>query len=152
LPRIKLGDSADDFFERLEKRIDEGLELVTWYGELYFELHRGTYTTQANNKRNNRKAEILLRDIEYLATMASIKRSSYKYPKKDLDDMWEDVLLCQFHDCLPGSSIEMCYDDSDEVWCSRGYYSIQMLTHTRYTRECSRLEKPSFHKLSKHSV
>lgn len=121
LPRIKLGDSADDFFDRLEKKVQDGLELVTWYGELYFELHRGTYTTQANNKRNNRKAEIMLRDIEYLATIATIKnaygkKSSYKYPKKDLDDMWENVLLCQFHDCLPGSSIEMCYDDSDEIY------------------------------------
>lgn len=120
LPRIKLGDSADDFFDRLEKKVEKGTELVTWYGELYFELHRGTYTTQANNKRNNRKAEIMLRDIEYLATLATIKnefgkKSSYKYPKKDIDDMWENVLLCQFHDCLPGSSIEMCYDDSDEV-------------------------------------
>jgi alpha-mannosidase len=120
LPRIKLGDSADDFFDRLEKRVEEGTKLVTWYGELYFELHRGTYTTQANNKRNNRKSELMLRDIEYLATLATIKnefgrKSLYKYPKKDLDDMWENVLLCQFHDCLPGSSIEMCYDDSDEV-------------------------------------
>jgi alpha-mannosidase len=120
LPRIKLGDSADDFFDRLEKKVENGLDLVTWYGELYFELHRGTYTTQANNKRNNRKAEIMLRDIEYLATLATTKKefgknSGYKYPKKDLDDMWENVLLCQFHDCLPGSSIEMCYDDSDEV-------------------------------------
>lgn len=124
LPRIKLGDSADDFFDRLEKKIENGTELVTWYGELYFELHRGTYTTQANNKRNNRKAEIMLRDIEYLATLATIKngfgkKSEYKYPKKDIDDMWENVLLCQFHDCLPGSSIEMCYDDSDKV---RGYH------------------------------
>ena len=63
----------------------------------------------------------MLRDIEYLATLATIKKSfgkksSYKYPKKDLDDMWENVLLCQFHDCLPGSSIEMCYRDSDEVY------------------------------------
>ncbi|KAF2261900.1 hypothetical protein CC78DRAFT_535273 [Lojkania enalia] len=121
LPRIKLGDSADDFFDRLEKKVEDGTELVTWYGELYFELHRGTYTTQANNKRNNRKAEILLRDIEYIATLATIQTEydeakSYKYPKKDLDDMWEDVLLCQFHDCLPGSSIEMCYDDSDEIY------------------------------------
>ncbi|OAL44140.1 hypothetical protein IQ07DRAFT_578979 [Pyrenochaeta sp. DS3sAY3a] len=121
LPRIKLGDSADDFFDRLEKKVENGTELVTWYGELYFELHRGTYTTQSNNKRNNRKAEIMLRDIEYLATLATIKnkfgkRSSYKYPKKDIDDMWENVLLCQFHDCLPGSSIEMCYDDSDRIY------------------------------------
>lgn len=124
LPRIKLGDSADDFFDRLEKKVEQGTKLVTWYGELYFELHRGTYTTQANNKRNNRKSETMLRDIEYLATLATIKnefgkKSSYKYPKKDLDDMWENVLLCQFHDCLPGSSIEMCYDDSDKVRVSR---------------------------------
>lgn len=121
LPRVKMGDSVDDFFARLEKRVEEGLELVTWYGELYFELHRGTYTTQANNKRNNRKSEIMLHDIEYLATLASIQDvvakdgKKYKYPKKDIDDMWENVLLCQFHDCLPGSCIEMCYDDSDEV-------------------------------------
>ncbi|EUC29909.1 glycoside hydrolase family 38 protein [Bipolaris zeicola 26-R-13] len=123
LPRIKLGDSADDFFDRLEKKVASGDELVTWYGELYFELHRGTYTTQANNKRNNRKSEIMLRDIEYLATLATIKngfgkKSSYKYPKKEIDDMWENVLLCQFHDCLPGSSIEMCYDDSDRIYAS----------------------------------
>ncbi|KAH7123994.1 glycosyl hydrolases family 38 N-terminal domain-containing protein [Dendryphion nanum] len=121
LPRLKLGDSADDFFDKLEKKVENGQDLVTWYGELYFELHRGTYTTQANNKRNNRKAEFLLRDIEYLATLATIKAgysdsSKYKYPKKQLDDIWEDVLLCQFHDCLPGSSIEMCYDDSDEIY------------------------------------
>ncbi|KAF1835446.1 alpha-mannosidase-like protein [Decorospora gaudefroyi] len=121
LPRVKLGDSADDFFDRLEKKVEDGTELVTWYGELYFELHRGTYTTQANNKRNNRKSEIMLRDIEFLATLATIKngfgrKSSYKYPKKDIDDMWENVLLCQFHDCLPGSSIEMCYDDSDRIY------------------------------------
>lgn len=121
LPRLKLGDSADDFFDRLEKKVENGTELVTWYGELYFELHRGTYTTQSNNKRNNRKSEILLRDIEFLATLATIKngfgqKSSYKYPKKEIDDMWENVLLCQFHDCLPGSSIEMCYDDSDKIY------------------------------------
>jgi alpha-mannosidase len=109
-----MGGSVEEFFDRLEKKTSEGVDFVTWYGELYFELHRGTYTTQSKNKRNNRKAEIMLRDIEQLATIASIK-SGFKYPKEDIDDMWESVLLCQFHDCLPGSSIEMCYDDSDEV-------------------------------------
>lgn len=115
LPRVHIGDSVDDFFDRLEKKVEDGLDFVTWYGELYFELHRGTYTTQANNKRNNRKSEIMLRDIELLATIASIK-SGYKYPKREIDFMWEAVLLCQFHDCLPGSSIEMCYDDSDKLY------------------------------------
>lgn len=118
LPRLSMGGSVEDFFDRLEKRASDGLDFVTWYGELYFELHRGTYTTQAKNKSNNRKSENMLRDLEQLATIASIK-SGFKYPKEDIDDMWEAVLLCQFHDCLPGSSIEMCYDDSDEVsWSS----------------------------------
>ncbi|KAM0712350.1 hypothetical protein Q7P37_011445 [Cladosporium fusiforme] len=118
LPRVKMGDSVDDFFSRIEKKQANGtIELCTWYGELYFELHRGTYTTQANNKRNNRNSEILLHDIEYFATLATLGgKKDYKYPKKAIDSMWEDVLLCQFHDCLPGSCIEMCYDDSDELY------------------------------------
>jgi alpha-mannosidase len=122
LPRVHMGNSVDDFFDKLEPKAKS---FVTWYGELYFELHRGTYTTQANNKKFNRKAEFTLRDVELLATLASIKDSSYKYPKEAIDDMWEATLLCQFHDCLPGSSIEMCYDDSDEVgepdWARRVY-------------------------------
>ena len=118
LPRVQMGGSVEDFFDRLERKAATGeTDLVTWYGELYFELHRGTYTTQANNKKNNRKAEVLLHDIEYLATLATIGgKKGYKYPKKEIDMMWESVLLCQFHDCLPGSAIEMCYDDSDELY------------------------------------
>ncbi|KAM5489504.1 Glycoside hydrolase, 38 vacuolar alpha mannosidase [Microsporum audouinii] len=116
LPRVTIGSSVDDFFATLEKKAMEGTEFITWYGELYFELHRGTYTTQSNNKRNNRKGEFLLREVELLATLASLKSSSYKYPKKDIDDMWEPVLLCQFHDCLPGSAIRLCYDESDAFY------------------------------------
>ncbi|KAI0482812.1 glycosyl hydrolases family 38 N-terminal domain-containing protein [Xylariaceae sp. FL0804] len=113
LPRVHMGNTVDDFFDKLQ---DKASTLVTWYGELYFELHRGTYTTQAKMKRHNRRSEILLRDLELLATIASLKDSSYKYPKERFDFMWEAVLLCQFHDCLPGSCIEMCYDDSDELY------------------------------------
>ena len=118
LPRTKIAESVDEFFDRLEHRAATGdADFVTWYGELYLELHRGCYTTQANNKRNNRKSEVLLHDIEYIATLATIGGDEgYKYPKKDLDSMWENVLLCQFHDCLPGSAIEMCYRDSDEAY------------------------------------
>jgi len=116
LPRVEMGRSVDDFFAALQKKAENGTDFVTWYGELYFELHRGTYTTQANNKLHNRKQEIMMHDIEYLATLATLKSKSYKYPKKEIDDMWENILLCQFHDCLPGSSIEMCYDDSDELY------------------------------------
>ena len=116
LPRVHMGNSVDDFFAQLEDKIASGMELTTWYGELYFELHRGTYTTQANNKRNNRKQEVMMHDIEYLATLATLSSKKYKYPKKEIDELWENILLCQFHDCLPGSSIEMCYDDSNELY------------------------------------
>lgn len=116
LPRVKLGNSVDDFFARLEEKASNGTKFVTWYGELYFELHRGTYTTQSRTKWNNRKTEIMMHDVEYLATLATIRDESYKYPKSEIDDMWESILLCQFHDCLPGSSIEMCYDDSDKLY------------------------------------
>ena len=116
LPRVHMGNSVDDFFSKLEQKAADGTEFATWYGELYFELHRGTYTTQAKNKLGNRKSEFLLRDLEFLATLATLKDPRYRYPKKQLDEMWEGVLLCQFHDCLPGSSIEMCYDDSDKVY------------------------------------
>lgn len=112
LPRVHMGNTVDDFFDKLMPKADK---LVTWFGELYFELHRGTYTTQANNKNNNRAAEFMLRAVELLATFASLSDQDYKYPKADIDKMWEAVLLCQFHDCLPGSCIEMCYDDSDKV-------------------------------------
>jgi alpha-mannosidase len=134
LPRVNLRNSVDDFFAALEKKAANGTEFVTWYGELYFELHRGTYTTQANNKRNNRQSEFMLRDVEFLCTLASIKgavdgkKSTYKYPKSAIDFMWEGVLLCQFHDCLPGSSIEMCYDDSDEVSHLCGINTLHLLT------------------------
>lgn len=113
LPRVHLGNTVDHFFDKLQEK---GTSLVTWYGELYFELHRGTYTTQANNKLNNRRSEVLMKDLELLATIASLEHKDYTYPKAEFDEMWEGILLCQFHDCLPGSSIEMCYDDSDELY------------------------------------
>jgi alpha-mannosidase len=112
LPKVQVGSSADSFFSRLEKK---AASLPTWNGDLYFELHRGTYTTQSTTKQRNRKAEFLLRDIEQLATIASIENSDFQYPNRDIQFMWQEILLCQFHDCLPGTAIRMCYDDSDKV-------------------------------------
>ncbi|KAF3923173.1 Alpha-mannosidase [Dactylellina cionopaga] len=116
LPRVHMGSSVDDFFRALEKKVEEGTDFVTWYGELYFELHRGTYTTQSKTKWHVRKGEFLLHDIEYLATHASLANKDYKYPKKDIDDLWENMCLSHFHDCLPGSSIEMVYEDADKMF------------------------------------
>ncbi|KAF3933858.1 Alpha-mannosidase [Dactylella cylindrospora] len=116
LPRVQMGSSVDEFFNSLEAKIAEGTDFVTWYGELYFELHRGTYTTQSKTKWHVRKGEFLLHDIEYLATHASLANANYKYPKADIDELWENMCLCHFHDCLPGSSIEMVYKDADKLF------------------------------------
>ncbi|KAF8475945.1 glycosyl hydrolases family 38 N-terminal domain-containing protein, partial [Kalaharituber pfeilii] len=116
LPRVHMGDSVDDFFSRLEGKVISGQKFATWYGELYFELHRGTYTTQSNNKKFNRKAEVLMREVETMAAYASITDKDYQYPKKDIDHLWRMICLCQFHDCLPGSSIALAYEESDKMY------------------------------------
>ncbi|KAJ3284791.1 Alpha-mannosidase 2C1, partial [Blyttiomyces sp. JEL0837] len=108
---VKFGH-PNDFFEELEKT---SRDLNTWKGELYFELHRGTYTSQAATKKSNRKSEYLLREIEFLSVLALVSPKcdpSYVNPKQELDRLWKLVLLNQFHDVLPGSSIEMVYDDA----------------------------------------
>jgi alpha-mannosidase len=81
-------------------------------GELYFELHRGTYTTQAANKRDNRKCELLLRDVEFLSAMSVKTNARFDYPSEEIEYLWKVVLLNQFHDILPGSSIGPVYEDS----------------------------------------
>ncbi len=100
---------ANEFFTRLEA---VGNDLTTWVGELYFELHRGTYTTQADNKKYNRLSEFLLHEVEFLSATAAVLKG-YPYPKTELDRLWKMVLTNQFHDIIPGSSIDLVYQDSD---------------------------------------
>ncbi|BFZ62128.1 Glycoside hydrolase, 38 vacuolar alpha mannosidase [Saitoella coloradoensis] len=112
LPRVSMGGSVDQFYERLEERTEEGKTLPNWVGELYFELHRGTYTSQAKTKKGNRLSEFLMRDVEFFASLATIYDAKYEYPKKEIDECWQMICLCQFHDVLPGSAIEMVFDDA----------------------------------------
>ncbi|GHV00221.1 hypothetical protein FACS1894211_07080 [Clostridia bacterium] len=86
-------------------------KLKTYKGEMYLEKHQGTYTTQARNKYYNRKMEFALRDAEYFAA-AAWKLKGAAYPAEKLDTIWREVLLYQFHDILPGSSIKRVYDES----------------------------------------
>lgn len=102
--------TAKDFFRRLEA--ESGDKLPTWNGELYLEYHRGTYTTQARNKRANRKSEVLLHEAEFLATYASILDKNYVYPHDIFRTAWRLVCLNQFHDIIPGSSIGDVYTES----------------------------------------
>ena len=77
-----------DFFQRLEADIKDP---ITWRGELYFEYHRGTYTTQADTKRDNRRSEEMLHDIEFLAAMASC-HPGQPYPTEALANLWKIVV------------------------------------------------------------
>nr|XP_019002605.1 uncharacterized protein I203_05090 [Kwoniella mangroviensis CBS 8507]OCF66066.1 hypothetical protein I203_05090 [Kwoniella mangroviensis CBS 8507] len=111
MPSFKIG-KVSDFFDGLREKTDNGANLPTWRGELYFELHRGTYTSQAGLKKGNFEMEKLLRDVEYYATLASLLSDSFKYPRAELENIWRDVLLNQFHDVIPGTSIRMAVDDA----------------------------------------
>lgn len=107
-------DSVANFFRKLES--ESGERLPTWNGELYLELHRGTYTTQSRNKRANRKCEFLLHDVEFLASFAHLLDPAYHYPSEILRKAWELVCLNQFHDIIPGSSIHQVYVDSQQQY------------------------------------
>jgi len=114
-----MGGTVEQFFEDIERESREGQTLPVWRGELYLEFHRGTYTSHGSIKKGNRKCEILLRDVERLATLATLfkpESSSFVYPKATIDDCWEKVLLNQFHDVLPGSAIGMVYVDAEKLY------------------------------------
>ncbi|KAH7105393.1 glycosyl hydrolases family 38 N-terminal domain-containing protein [Auriculariales sp. MPI-PUGE-AT-0066] len=117
LPVPTIGNTVGDFFSKIETATDAGKKLPNWHGELYLEFHRGTYTSHGSIKKGNRKSEILLRDAEYLATLATLHDGKkYTYPKDKIDESWEKVLLNQFHDVLPGSAIGMVYDDAEILY------------------------------------
>ncbi|WVQ95701.1 hypothetical protein IAU59_002800 [Kwoniella sp. CBS 9459] len=118
LPLVKMGGSFEQFFDSVRKETDNGVKLPYWRGELYFELHRGTYTSHASIKKGNRKSEILMREAEYASTIASLIDPDYEYPKERFDAAWEDLLLCQFHDVLPGSGIAMIYEDAETKYAA----------------------------------
>jgi alpha-mannosidase len=107
LPRVEHG-TAHEFFARTEA--EDGDALPTWRGELYLERHRGVFTTQGAVKRGNREAERLLRQAETWSCLHPDGLAAY--PAADLDAAWKLTLLHQFHDILPGSSIEWVYQDA----------------------------------------
>jgi alpha-mannosidase len=109
LPQVKQS-SVKEFFESIES-LAPSRRMPVWNGELYLEYHRGTHTTQARNKRANRKSEFLLHDTEFVATLASL-HTDYEYPLHQTNDAWRTICLNQFHDIIPGSSIGPVYEES----------------------------------------
>ncbi|KIY52201.1 glycoside hydrolase family 38 protein [Fistulina hepatica ATCC 64428] len=128
LPPVVMGRTVDEFFEDIQTKSFEGRTLPNWHGELYLEFHRGTYTSHGSIKKGNRHSEILLRDIEHVATLASLygitHGKDYKYPKEKLDRSWEKILLNQF---LPGSAIAMAYVDAEKLYAEVAKDGQEML-------------------------
>ena len=104
LPRLEMG-LVEEFFDNLPT---EGIP--TYVGELYLELHRATLTTQGLVKKLNREAEHRLAEAEAFSAIASL--AGAEYPHETFDTTWQTVLLNQFHDILPGSSIHEVYEDT----------------------------------------
>jgi alpha-mannosidase len=104
MPRLRMAH-VDEFFESLPR---EGLP--RWTGELYLELHRGTLTTQARVKKLNREAEHRLLEAEVLSTLAALHGGDYQ--REELETAWKTLLLNQFHDILPGTSIGEVYEET----------------------------------------
>jgi len=108
VPKVKMA-SPIEFFEDLQER---GVPDARYVGELYFQAHRGTYTSQARTKRGNRKSELALREAEMWVVAANALKG-HRVPMYTLDLAWKAVLLNQFHDIIPGSSIHRVYEEAE---------------------------------------
>ncbi len=118
LPNIKY-DTASNYFARLNKSVLDPTKYAhTWDGEMYLELHRGTFTSQARMKKLNRMLEYKLRYIEMLIVKAKQDQTLQKDYKNQLLASWKDLMLNQFHDIIPGSSINQVYDDAEITYAS----------------------------------
>lgn len=118
LPNVETARPTD-FFRRLHEKLETTDQYVpTWDGELYLEYHRGTYTSQAYNKKMNRRMEFGLAAAEWLSSMAKLAGGNYN--QAALVEDWQTVLRNQFHDIIPGSSIGEVYQD-----CHKEYGQVE---------------------------
>lgn len=125
LPPVVQEDSLS-FFRKLEQ---EKSRFQTYRGELYLEKHQGTLTTQARNKWYNRKMEKSLRELEFAASLL-LAMGENAYPSEELEEIWKETLLYQFHDILPGSSITRVFEESLERYAAMHGRTQQLLVQT----------------------
>lgn len=110
-PAVTVG-TPGEFFDRARAEYPNP---PRWSGEMYLEFHRGTYTSQSNTKRGNRRCEHLLREAELWSTTAAV-RTGFEYPAAELEEIWKLVLLHQFHDILPGTSIAWVHRETERSY------------------------------------
>lgn len=111
LPRAEF-TTAESFFREAEQVQDK---LPVWNDEMYYEFHRGTYSSQSETKKNNRKGELLLRRTEMACAMVATL-TGREYPARAIGTLWKKLLTNQFHDILPGSSIHQVYEDCKVIY------------------------------------
>lgn len=115
IPKTKMA-TVEETLAEIEKNFKHSAAELKrapkWNGEIYFEYHRGTYTSVPKNKKNNRKGEFALQNGEFIGVLGNVL-ADMPYPKKALEKDWKILLLNQFHDILPGSAIQEVYDESD---------------------------------------
>lgn len=110
VPKV-LMRSPSEFYQNVERKLTKQ-SIAKQVGELYFARHRGTYTSQAKTKRAMRKAEHLLHEVEFLSAIAF--RQGSAYPQAEIEALWKEVLLNQFHDILPGTSIREVHEEAEQ--------------------------------------
>jgi alpha-mannosidase len=115
-PHVTL-ETPTDFFTKAQEQY--GADAPVWVGELYLEIHRGTLTSQLRTKQGNRRSEHLLREAELWCATAAV-RTGAPYPYAALDRLWKTVLVHQFHDILPGSSIAWVHREAEEAYAAVG--------------------------------
>jgi alpha-mannosidase len=106
--RVELG-TPEAFFREAEA---EYADVPVWSGEMYLEFHRGIFTSQSRTKRGNRRNEQLLVEAELWSAAATLSAGT-AYPYDELDELWRDVLLLQFHDILPGTAIAWVHREAE---------------------------------------
>ena len=126
MPEFRPG-KAGEFFEELDAAVSGDPKLPIWHGELYLEMHRGTYTSQGKQKRANRKSEFLLGNAELYSSLAHALVPEFSYPQAEINQAWELVLVNQFHDIIPGSSIGPVYEDSQKQYTEVKYLGKNVL-------------------------
>lgn len=110
LPYMRFSQPHEYFLALERDMIEQEITYPVWRGELYFEYHRGTYTSQAKVKLNNRLAETGIRHAETLRTLTGV------HSQEVIQKIWEDIGLNQFHDIIPGSSIHEVYQDVEMIY------------------------------------
>ena len=111
VPKVKMA-TVSKFFETATEKL---AEFPVWNDELYLDGHRGTYTTHADAKKNNRRSEFALRETEIAAWMRETALS-ISYPAEEIEKLWKMILPMQFHDTLPGTCITQAYEDCAKVY------------------------------------